>query len=655
MDATDRSAAGGEPRWVRLRALAATVLGWVVHDLVVVASGEEPYLALDLLPASLVAVAIAAVAGALWSRWRRLHWPVLVATALVAALPWVVEPAIRVSWFAFVEALFWLTLCSVVAVWTARRLRVTAERLGFGLGVLAAFNVTAAREGLIVPSLVLLAAALLTAAAGFLSTPRPRRALTVVALLLSALTSAWVARDNLRLRRPDTQLRVEVGGVERPNLVLITLDTVRAHHLAPYGHHRVTTPRLDAWVKRHAVTFTDARSVSSWTLPSHASMFTGLYPAQHGADHPRIPDSQTVPVGPWPAEPLRDDVPALAERLAAQGYRTAAIVSNDVYLAHEFAVDRGFEHYDDRRATRWRGRFLTLVQLAGWRLDLGQRAYRDATTVTDLALRRLERDSADAPFFLFVNYMDAHWPYLPPRPWNRAFNARQPVDPLVSDARLEPLLYDRELAYLDHELDRFLNGLAERELLDGTVVIVTSDHGEAFGEHGVWRHDSTLYEEVIRVPLYVKRAGSAEAGTLDTRRVTSTDIYGIALRELGFEQGALAAVMDAHGEPVIAEWYRSPELTRKKARADVDVDRDLVAWLDGPLKFIVDSRGQVEVYDLERDPGEQLDLNRDPEREERALLRARDWWSSHPPRGVTEREAIDPELLERLRTLGYVD
>ena len=199
---------------------------------------------------------------------------------------------------------------------------------------------------------------------------------------------------------------------DAPNLLLIVLDTVRADHLAPYGYHRVTTPRIDAFANERATRYTRARSAGTYTLPSHASLFTGLYPSVHGADHPRAEGQSGV--SRWtlrPALGLRPDVPTLAEVLHEHGWRTAAIVANNVFLHHSFGLDRGFERYDDRD-TAWTNEYLALAQYAGFALRTGHLLYRDGDEITAEALRWIDGEGA-RPFFLMLNYMDAHAPYMP--------------------------------------------------------------------------------------------------------------------------------------------------------------------------------------------------------------------------------------------------
>lgn len=453
-------------------------------------------------------------------------------------------------------------------------------------------------------------------------------------------------------------------GAARPErgapLVLISIDTLRSDRLPAYGYDGLAAPRIDA-LAADSVLYERAYSHCPLTLPSHASLFTGLFPGQHEATHTRRdPDEETVLDVRWPAQRLRDDVPTLAERLAEVGYQTAAIVSNSFYVGHEFGLDRGFEHFDDRPGS-FVGHDLALVQMAGLRPRTGHLAYRDAERIGALARRWLDRKRRDRPFFLFINFMDAHWPFVPPPPFDRAFDDERPDRPLRPTRPLQALQYDRELLYLDHHVAALLDHLEQTGLVDGSLIVITSDHGEAFGEHGFHRHDKMLYEEVIKVPLYVKRPG-AKSGGLSDEPVTGTDVYRMILRELGLPAPAPAAPRG-----MIGEWYRSQRMIRRSQAAAArgivtaddlgphDLDRDLIAWLDGSTKWIVSSRGAVEAYDLAADPGERRPLTPTADRIESAVARATAWWTAHPPQGTVNDEPIDEETRRRLRSLGYLD
>ena len=528
---------------------------------------------------------------------------------------------------------------------------------GLGLGAAAAVAQISMHYGLSDQGLRILFGAGVLVAAGVWRSPPVSALIGACAVLWLLWPGVAAGRDAEALRRAD--LAAPTGSAPDPalpSLLLVVLDTVRADRLGCYGYdERDTTPNLDRFATA-ATRYTQARSASSWTLPSHATLLTGLRPAQHGATHPRAGGDESTLDPAWPAQPLRADVTTLAERLRERGYVTGAIVSNPLYLRHEFGLDRGFQHYDDRDPAAV-PRYLALPQLFGrkpWVANLG---YRDAEQITDLALAWLDQYARGAaagaqdgrPFFLMLNYMDAHMPYVPAAPFDRAFSDLRPERPLAAPRELHSLLYDRELAYLDHHVGRLLDGLAE--VGDGAdlAVVITSDHGEAFGEHGFWKHDWTLYDEVVRVPLLVR--SRSHAARVDDTPVDGTDVHALRAGLAGLQLPPLGAGFPA----VTSEWYRVEDDDAWEARfGGVDLDRDLLAWVEDGRKFVVSSAGSVEVYDLAADPGELAPLALAPEVLEAARERARQWWRAHPPPDLATGD-LDPETLERMRALGYLD
>ena len=475
-------------------------LGWSVHDASVFLTSGQPQAMLELLPGWLAALALAALLGWSFGRWVFLGpLALLVCIALSfdrASAPWLSPATI---WLPKAGALM---LLAFAAAWLCV---MGLRRAPLLTGALAGFAACAALAAYRLPdaSWYPLGFAGLVLVASFLPKRGPR---WIATLLLLSVATAWKSLDALESTAPSRADLADLPGPASPaapNLVLVVLDTVRADHLAPYGYARVTTPHLDAFARDEATRFTQARSSSSWTLPSHASLFTGLLPSEHGAAYP----GET-------AHPLRGEVVTLAERLRAAGYETAAVVANTLFIVPRLGMDQGFGHFDDRRGS-FVGDYLALPQLAGLRLAVGHTPYRSAREITEAALQWLDARSpsegrlAARPFFLMLNYMDAHRPYLPPSPFDKAFSDEVPEYALKPERKLHLLLYDRELMHLDSQLARLLERLRERGLFENTVVVVTADHGEAFGEHGRYGHSGTLFEELVHVPLYVKPAGAA--------------------------------------------------------------------------------------------------------------------------------------------------
>jgi arylsulfatase A-like enzyme len=431
-----------------------------------------------------------------------------------------------------------------------------------------------------------------------------------------------------------------------PNLVLITLDTTRADRLGPYGGP-AATPALDRFA-REAVVYERAWSSSSWTLPSHASLFTGLLPLQHGAQTAPGGDVRTLD---YSVRPLAERFDTLAERLRAAGYHTAAVIGGPA-LRRELGVAQGFEHYDDA--------------LRGPALLVGRRAH----DVAGQAIAQL-RAFPSQPWLLFVNFFDPHAPYAPPPPWDRGLAtvdeqrlhaaqlerllAGRPPAPEAWEAEVNAALlarYDAEIAYMDSELGRLLDALASAPGAERILVAITSDHGESFGEHDYFSHGAHLYEDNVRVPLLLRRPDGAGAGTRMTRPVPNHGLFAELLAAAGLEPPPGAPRLDGRAT-ILTEVGASDANVR---HFGAFFDRSLRALYAFPYKWIESSRGAHELYDLDADPGERHDLaSQQPERgaELRAKLAAAR--AALPPLyDDAARAEISEETEQALRALGYL-
>lgn len=432
-----------------------------------------------------------------------------------------------------------------------------------------------------------------------------------------------------------------------PNIILISLDTLREDRVGPRDGAESLTPNLDAFAAR-ASRFDHAWATAPWTLPSHASMLTGQYPFEHGAytlDLGAVTDSTIKNnVVPVPEETL-----LLSERLSVAGYQTAAVVANHVFLREEFGFTQGFDHFDTEH------RFFEGIN-AGVRRWLGQRD--------------------DRPFFLFLNYMDAHSPYnLTPRKgmtqipgsesgdnllkalYSRVLSGEKPVDLL---SRLSSL-YDLGVWNLDRGLGELFTMLEEKGLFDDAVIAIVSDHGEFLGEHDLIEHSKDVYEPVIRIPFLFKAPGQQEGTIEDTVASLVHVPYLIAQHT-----DALAVDEFPHAWPeqqgVLAENHFS-RLSDLKSRWGHRFERYRRVWIEWPYKIIVSSDGDHGLYDLSRDPGEESDLREEqPERWEamRARLEACLEESLASTEAMHERvrdaaiRDLTPEEIERLKALGYL-
>jgi arylsulfatase len=412
-------------------------------------------------------------------------------------------------------------------------------------------------------------------------------------------------------------------------VLLVTLDTTRADHLGAYGHTRPTSPSLDA-LSSESILFENAYSTSSWTLPAHASLFTGKYPTSHGARHdPQGPlvlaDAVAVP----PSVRARGMSPGeltLARILSAHGWATGAVVGGP-WLIRTFGLDAGFEFYDDQ----------------GMRDNLGRRAQE----ITDGAIAWLA--GAPEPFFLFLNYFDPHFPYAPPPPHARRFLPRR-VTPDATSQRQAPLLYDAEIRYMDEELGRLLRWLRARGVWERTLVVVTADHGELLGERNDWGHERWLWEPLVRVPLVVKLPGASRPGRRETHPASLVDVLPLVLHTVGLEIPA-----GVQGEPAPAG--------RRELLAEVNpigTESDTGDWRarwHGPFKYLSSTLGDRYLFDLATDPGETRNLvARDAERAEReARDLARAFAALPPPPSDAGPIEIDAETRELLLDLGYLE
>lgn len=436
----------------------------------------------------------------------------------------------------------------------------------------------------------------------------------------------------------------------RPNVVIVVFDTTRADHVSAYGYPEPTTPHFDAFAKR-AIFFEQAFATSSWTLPSHASLFTGLYPMTHGATQEN--------------EYLGDTFETLAELLGERGYETVAFSSN-AWVGARTNLVQGFEHV----AEIWRQR------------GIGKAARTNREIETWLDVRGRER-----PFFLFVNYIEPHWTYDAPRKARERFvspgvtsDERRRANFRVVDWYLDrssipqallPLrrqLYDAEVATVDQALGGLLAMLREHGFEENSLVVVVSDHGENLGDHGHQGHSFSLYDSTLHVPLAIRPPGGAGAGTRRSEPVQLTDVFATVAAATGLaSRGVGADLLDATlpaDRAIVGEYYYPnqflayfPEDAREGPLLAA-YRRRIRSLRSGRHKLIWGSDGRNELYDVEQDPGETRDLAAQrPELVRRledrllALVQAQEAEHPGPPGGGGP---LDPETEESLRELGYL-
>jgi arylsulfatase A-like enzyme len=432
-----------------------------------------------------------------------------------------------------------------------------------------------------------------------------------------------------------------------PNIILISIDSLRADHLHSYGYARATSPNLDA-LASEGTSFETVISPTSWTLPAHMTLLTSLPPEKHGVITNRFR--------------LSSAIPTLPERLQRSGYATAGFVSA-TYLDGLFGFSRGFDEYDD----------YTLLRVAGEKSRRAMTAHLVANRAIDWLDARAKQPATAArqPFFLFLHFFDVHYDYNPPPPYSRMFDrayhgrstgeldeirpgaAPRDVDHAVA-------LYDGEIAWVDANIGRILARLRAQGLDRNTIVAVTADHGEEFLDHGQAGHFKTLYDEVVRVPLIVRYPGHVAAGRRVAGQVRLMDVgptlfslAGVRLPRPHIETAARSLacfVRPAAAKPV-------PALP-----AFGDLQGEIASLRTADAKLIRNLRThEEEFYDLASDPRERhnvepaSDAGGDPHHDEVAALRAmlEQWRASNR---TTEADAatLDEEDKAGLKSLGYM-
>jgi arylsulfatase A-like enzyme len=457
-----------------------------------------------------------------------------------------------------------------------------------------------------------------------------RRAAPAAVLLLALLGALLPLEARRRSGRVVRALPAAPPG--SPNVLLIILDTVRAWNLGVYGYSRPTTPRL-AGVAQQGAVFERVLSTAPWTTPAHASLFTG-----------RNPNELSVS---WTA-PLNGEHVTVAEALAAAGYETSAFVANYRYAGSSTGLARGFARYDDYprdpihalRSTSIGSRLLAknwVAERVGRRLLVGGKVGGE---VSGAFVRWLDRErNRDRPFFTFLNYFDAHAPYLAPAPWDSTYARAAPgagdrraeywrrmqrafgPSPVPVNELSESLDgYDGAINYLDVQVDSVLEALAARGLLDNTLVIVTSDHGELFGEHGVIQHGNSMYLPVLHVPLLLRWPGRVPAGArvgapVSLRHVARTIVEAAGAQAPGIGGTSLTSFWGGGGldGPPSDTLFAALDYNRSLPRFPPSpvLRGPMASIVLDSLHYIRNGDGTEELYHLGRDSWEVRNLARD--------------------------------------------
>lgn len=538
-------------------------------------------------------------------------------------------------WMGAIASLPLVALTASVAWLIARRSRNSAVRFGLPLGAvvfLVTFQVLLTTSRVHPAALAALAVGLAVQAVR-MATPRQVQAVRLLGVSMWIFAgiavvggAAWNIRKAVRERRAQRELAAVESAA--PNVLLLILDTVRASQLSAYGYGRPTTPALER-LAREGLQFDRAISTAPWTLPSHASMFTGRYPGE-------------LDVG-W-SRPLGPAEPTVAERFNDAGYVTGGFVANTIYTSWLHGLSRGFQHYSDypisvsetlgasninRRLLRWWNRITRQYWMIG---------RKNAEDVNSEFLSWVDRRPAGRPFFAFLNYFDAHMPYLPPAPYRTMYLDREPPTRDVNiGPRVKPLpeavtglrdAYDGAITYLDAQLDSLFAQLKAKGLWENTVIVVTSDHGEAFSEHGFLSHGSSLYLPEIHVPLIIRLPGSSDRGCRIGDWVTLRDLPATLMEAANIRGDA-----SFPGQSLLHRCGSSPDTLLSPVLSESEDRAHLPEWYPasagamrslmlGNMHYIRIGDAKEQLFDVGADPMELRDLSEAPASAE-ILLKAR--------------------------------
>ncbi|HIF39626.1 MAG TPA: hypothetical protein EYQ74_00835 [Planctomycetes bacterium] len=439
-----------------------------------------------------------------------------------------------------------------------------------------------------------------------------------------------------------TLAAAQVPALKRPNVVVITLDTMRADHMGCYGYFRKTSPNLDE-LAASSVLFERCLVPMSTTLPSHTSMFTGVWPAEHGV----LANVKKQFI--YERDP---SLVTLAESYEAAGYRTGAFVSA-FPLRSEAGLATGFEIYNQPTRSKERDAAQTTRHAMAWLEGLGQQ-----------------------PFFLWVHYFDPHGPYLPPSPYNEAFKTTEELRQWLGDRAVALTVfrskvkrteqghkvnllssvnqYDGEIAFMDHHIGVLLDHLKEANLWNRTVVAVMGDHGEGLNQHREPGHGFS-WDEQVRVPFLLRAPGLDPRK--ESRLVSATDLGPtlFGLTNLQDSEQKTAYELRSRGFDVLHDSFEPrPLLVQSSARAELTEHRSELGLTTGRWKFMHRSDGGSSLFDLDRDPFELHDVAvLYPTKVVELSAVAERLLAEQTARGQSKSRPATEEELDSLRALGY--
>ena len=472
--------------------------------------------------------------------------------------------------------------------------------------------------------------------------------------------------------------------INRPNILLIVMDTIRVDHMSCFGYHKKLTPHIDNCAQ-DAFIYKKAYSTASWTLPSVASILTGTYPGYHGAHRAKTSKKHS------PMNKLDEKKVTIAESLKQVGYNTAGIVSC-TFLTKGFGLHQGFNYFDDRvpsylftLSTFGVLRFLNcFFPLIDYLSSKGYYGYKVATQVNKSALSWLEKNGKMTPFFLFLHYFDPHHPYLPEKLGTAKENVPDKIRKIyrrenANYVKMEhgiiypvfwgkkPLLHDekkylvhnynREIALLDEKIGEIFAKLKEMDIYDHTLIIITADHGESFGEHNLMLHGVSLYQDNIHVPLIIKYPlDDKKKGVIDYP-VSLSGIVPTILSYLSIEipdyiQGS--PFISRNQQKIIAQNFRDPSWNQRERTKRFD--QDLISLIVDDYKYIKSIGGEDKLFNIKEDSKESKNLIRKKTRIAENLKRALERYIKDLRLFEIKGETAEMNqgLMQNLKALGYI-
>jgi len=493
--------------------------------------------------------------------------------------------------------------------------------------------------------------------------------------IVVAIFSGRPSTDSFFTDKPEVEGKA-LQAVKPKNIIWIVTDTARRDHVSVYGGDRKTTPNLEKFA-RDARVFDHAIATAPWTLPSHASMFTGMYPSKHGAHY--VGDAIF-------STPLLPQNITIAELLTAYGYETAAVCANNAGLSRALGCGQGFHFYFDARpmvfSLFWGKLLLRLPD--DFRIDdLWVNEVALSSEINPIAEKWLDNVKKDHPFFLFVNYMEPHGGIaFIPAPYDSMYGFnRERQKEVFKDFDSDRIIHfrdhvkpeergfwtsyvERKVTFMDFKLGQLIDKLKTMDLYDDSMIIINSDHGELFGEHNSFGHNTDLYNELISIPMMVKYPGSEKKGRFE-KVVQTVDIMPEVLSYIGAD-----IPEEVQGQPfeqathdVVAELFQQVHNAHAKSNPR-RYYRDLKAIFGtvagDSLKYIWSSDYKSELFDLSHDPGELTNIAGEAvSATDQMQGKLEDWKDSFTPFELTKdlkltNSAERNDLIERLKSLGYV-